>query len=303
MEDSLLTHRNHLNDNDEYFLLKEYIYNDNITITYSIIIPIYNQESIIKKNIDSIIKNTGGSFEIIIILDYCTDQTEFIVLDYFYNLINNNNLFYGIKIFKQPNSPIFEASCDNIGFIHSKGKYCLEIQADMEMVIPNYNLYLSKPFNLLNNVFAVSGRCAHNLLSHIGIGKLGYLIEIPIQYLNLNSNSFYVYDTCCRGPLLFDRLKLKELNYLDEKNYYLDDSDHDIICKAYIEKNYISGYVPIDFISPLTDGSTRNNNINITNQYYKTLRKIQKQTGIDKYKKYINKKIEIYDITNILPIL
>ncbi len=45
---------------------------------------------------------------------------------------------------------------------------------------------------------------------------------------------------------------------MDEENYFLDDSDHDLMARAYLEKKYICGYVPIDFKAPLCDGSTRN---------------------------------------------
>jgi hypothetical protein len=57
--------------------------------------------------------------------------------------------------------------------------------------------------------------------------------------------------------LLLDRAKLAELNYLDEENYFLDNSDHDLMARAYLEKQYICGYVPIEFRSPLSFGSTR----------------------------------------------
>jgi glycosyltransferase involved in cell wall biosynthesis len=312
LSNELTTNRSHINDNDECFLLKKYLYN-NINITYSVIIPVYNQESIIKKNIESIINFTGGSFEIIIILDFCNDNTENILVNFFDTFKNNNLMFSSVKIFKQPNSPIFEASCDNIGFINSNGKYCLEIQADMEMVMPDYNLHLSKPFNLLPNVFAVSGRCAHNFFREGGIGKLGTNIEKSIKELNVNPNLFYVYETCNRGPLLIDKTKLKELNYLDEKNYHLDNSDHDIIIRAFLNKGYISGYVPIDFISPLNDGTTRKNDKYKTiNDYYKLLRINQHEIKgdnnlggetINKYKNcYISQKDKIFDLTNINPV-
>lgn len=130
----------------------------------------------------------------------------------------------------------------------------------MEMTELGYNIHLTKPFKLLNNVIAVSGRCAHNLFGGIGIGKLGYAIEKPINTLNVNKNSFYVFETCNRGPLLLDRTKLKELNYLNEDEYFLDNSDHDLMARAFLEKNYICGYVPIDFNAPLCDGSTRKTN-------------------------------------------
>ena len=49
-----------------------------------------------------------------------------------------------------------------------------------------------------------------------GIGKLGVLIEKSVSELNIDKNKFYTYETCNRGPLLFDRQKLKQLNYLKE---------------------------------------------------------------------------------------
>ena len=56
-------------------LVKTYTYNQG-DIIYSVVIPIYNQEGIIVENIKSIIHNTLGIFEIILILDYCFDNTE-----------------------------------------------------------------------------------------------------------------------------------------------------------------------------------------------------------------------------------
>ena len=313
MTTALKTHRNHLNDTDECFILKQIVYNT-IPVTYSVIVPIYNQERIIQKNIESILKYTGGSFELLIILDFCNDATESILLQFFDSFKNTNPLFYGVTIFKQPNSPIFEASCDNIGFVHSIGKYCLEIQADMEMVMPNYNLYLSKPFTLLDNVFAVSGRCAHNMFREGGIGKMGTKCVQSIKELNVSSDIFYVYETCNRGPLLFDKKKLEELNFLDEKNYHLDNSEHDIILRANLTKNYISGYVPIDFLSPLADGSTRKWNPCMITMRYKQLRiaqhKIKGEKGyqqgetITKYKSLWNPIPETqYEIGTCTPIL
>lgn len=278
LNNELKYHRSHLNDKDECYLLKKYIYNDINDIDYSVIIPVYNQEEIITKNINSVLKYTGGIFEIIIILDFCFDNTEKNIIHFLNNYNHFNNNLSSIKIFKQNNSPIFESSCDNIGFVLSKGKYCLEIQADMEMVENNYNLHLTKPFKILDNVLAVSGRCAHNLFRPGGIGKLGLLIENSVYDLNIDKNKFYTYETCNRGPLLFDRQKLKQLNYLDEVNYHQDNSDHDIMIRGYLKYNYICGYVPIDFKSPLEDGSTRkdfNNDKGLINLKYKQLRMSQ----------------------------
>ena len=274
-------------------------------IINSIVVPIYNQDKIIVKNLQSIIDNTVENFEIILILDYCFDNTEKNIFDYLNNYTNIKKNLICIKIFKNEEKPLFETKCDNIGFKNSLGKYCLEIQADMEMIENGYNLHLTKPFNLYNNVIAVSGRCAHNLFDHnSGIGKLGTNIEKNVNELNVDKNKFYVFETCNRGPLLIERKKLEELNFLDEENYFLDDSDHDLMARAYLEKKYICGYVPIDFKSPLCDGSTRNNinydcdeyNINM-NEKKKIINIFNQNLGLKKYKNvWKNKKTEIYDI-------
>ena len=279
LTNKLKNHRSHLNDEDECFLMKQYEYNDTLEIDYSVIVPIYNQEKIVVKNIGSILKYTGGIFEIIIILDCCYDKTEINLINFIDNYQHFNNKLSSIKIFKQPNSPIYESSCDNIGFVMSKGEYCLEIQSDMEMTEINYNLHLTKPFNLIDNVLAVSGRCAHNLFNVSGgIGKLGKLVEKSVSEVGLDKNKFYTFETCNRGPLLFDAKKLEQLNYLDEVNYHQDNSEHDIMIRGYLNFGYICGYTPIDFKSPLEDGTTRrkfdssNEKINLN---YKHLRMSQ----------------------------
>ena len=93
------------------------------------------------------------------------------------------------------------------------------------------------------------------------------------------------------------------MNFLDEENYFIDDSDHDLMARAYLEKNYICGYVPIDFHAPLNSGSTRNTNIyNYCNEYIinknekmKLLNK--KREGIEKYRNiWKTIKMMVYDL-------
>jgi glycosyltransferase involved in cell wall biosynthesis len=227
-------------------------------IEYSVVTPIFNQEDVIVQNVKSVIDTTRGLFEMILLLDYCFDKTEERLLGFLDSYICTNPGLIQIKIFKNIEKPLFETACDNLGFRNSVGTYCLEIQADMEMTEVGYNLELVKPFRLLPHVIAVSGRCAHNLFTPHGYGKLGSAIERSLTDLQIQRRRFYVFETCNRGPLLLDRKKLEELGYLDEENYFLDDSDHDLMARAFLQKNYICGYVPIEFKSPLSAGSTRN---------------------------------------------
>jgi glycosyltransferase involved in cell wall biosynthesis len=285
------------------YIMKTYQYNAG-EIIYSVVMPIYNQEDIIVDNLKSIITNTLDNFEIILILDFCFDDTEKNVLTFFDTLQNAPEKLIDVTIFKN-DKPLFETKCDNIGFKHSRGTYCLEIQADMTMTELGYNIHLTKPFKMFNNVIAVSGRCAHNLFYSGNIGKYGLDVEKCVSELNVNKNAFYVFDSCNRGPLLIDREKLKEMNYLDETNYFLENSDHDLMVRAYLEKKYFCGYVPIDWSSPIHLGSTRNNK-NYNNCYEHLINKAELQrlnnetcnnSGIYKYAPlWVNREPMMFDI-------
>lgn len=236
---------------------RTYIFNSDKKPVYSIVTPVYNQENIIVRNVKSFIDKTEDFFEIILILDFCFDKTEETLLKYLDTLVKPRETLIQIRVFKNSEKPLFETKCDNIGFRASLGTYCLEIQADMEMTEQGYNLELEKPFRMFQNIIAVSGRCAHNLFDGRGIGKLGEAVEQTLETLGIQRGVFYSFETCNRGPLLLNREKLEELDFLNETDFYLDNSDHDLMARAFLEKQYMCGYVPIEFNSPLKDGSTR----------------------------------------------
>lgn len=236
---------------------RTYSFNSLQKPVYSIVTPIYNQENIIVKNVNSIIEKTQDFFEILLILDFCFDKTEENLLNFLDTLEKPRENLIQIRVFKTE-KPLFETKCDNIGFRSSLGTYCLEIQADMEMTELGYNLELEKPFKLFQNLLAVSGRCSHNLFDGRGHGKLGEAVELTLEELGIQRGVFYSFETCNRGPLLLHRAKLEEMGFLNEIDFFLDNSDHDLMARAFLEKEYMCGYVPIEFVSLIRDGSTRN---------------------------------------------
>lgn len=114
---------------------------------FSIVIPVHNQENIIVRNLASIINNTAGTFEMIIIFDGCTDASVEQVRTFMEGipstLVKDDKLLTEITLIEQA-TPIFETSCDNIGFTLARGRFCLEIQADMQMIQYGYNEQLAK---------------------------------------------------------------------------------------------------------------------------------------------------------------
>ena len=254
----------------------------------SIVTPVYNQEKIIVNNIKSVLDNTiDYTYEYILIVDSCSDNTLKEITNFFSSLDTYPKNCVLVTVLKSE-VPLFETSADNLGFYCSRGNYILEIQADMNMSEKGYNKVLMKPFDsciLENKVIGVSGRCCHKFIDHKGIGKLGNCIEKSIEQLGIQRNIFYMSETCNRGPLMLDRKKLVQLNYLDEKNFYLDDSDHDLFARAYFYKGWITGYTPINFLSPLQEGSTRKPRDHVNEKWLK-IRKEQSDGGF--YKNYLN---------------
>ena len=61
---------------------------------------------------------------------------------------------------------------------------------------------------------------------------------------------------------------------MDEVNYFLDNSDHDLFARAYFYKKWICGYVPMDFNSPLENGCTRKPRDEINEKYYNIKKKL-----------------------------
>lgn len=230
-------------------------------LAYSIVMPVHDQEEIIVANIKSIVANTVGTFEMLFVFDGCTDSSEKLALDYLasknWSLLTN---IARICVVHQETS-IFETSCDNMLFRLAKGKYIVEIQADMQIMTYGYNQILSNPVRLWNDVIAVSGKACHRFFKWLdgnGVGRIyGNQINEPLKLAYDDMNVFFEWETVNRGPLLFDADKLRALGYLDEQNFVLGDDDHDLMARAWFQKKWRCGLVPIEVYMPMERGTMR----------------------------------------------
>lgn len=247
------------------------------TPEFSVVMPIHNQEAIIKNNLNSVLQHMDGKFELILLIDSPYDSTLEKILDWI-ETISCPSLTKLVVILSV--TPLFETAADNIGFRLATAPLILEIQADMRMTEKGFNRVLERPFKRYENIIAVSGRCAHDFLETNGVGRIGETIEKPYNP-NLKQDMFYVFGTCNRGPLLLQKEKLQSLGYLDEANYFLDNSEHDLFARAFSQKGWFCGYVPIEFSSPLADGSTRKPRDSL-NQLFYTDYKMEKTGGFHK---------------------
>ena len=130
--------------------------NKNQSFTHSIIVPVHNQEQIIYKVLNKIVKNTVNDYEIIVVLDSCIDNTNEVV-EQFFSSVDVKNL-KKVKVINST-SPLFETTCDNIGLRLAEGNYIVEVQADIEIYTFGYDELLTRPMKKYDDIFAVSGRC------------------------------------------------------------------------------------------------------------------------------------------------
>ena len=219
---------------------------------FSVIMPVYNQRDIIRRNVQAVLDNTSDAeFELIIILDACSDDTE----DQIRGLDLDRPLLVRVLVLKS-RVPMFETACDNLGFFCARGRYLIEVQADIEITERGYNQRLLAPMLTVPAMIGISGRCCHCWAPTSNADRVGR-IQGNEDMSHVPRNAFFIGETANRGPLMFDAVKLRQVGYLDERNFFLEDSDHDLFKRAYIQRGFLCGYVPIGFNSPVADGSTR----------------------------------------------
>ena len=89
-------------------------------VDHSIILTVHNKGWLIDKVIQNIYKNTVGSYELIDVLDGCTDNSEEIVLE---NIDRDATVLYAANV--------FETTANNIGLRRAIGEKVIIVQDDM----------------------------------------------------------------------------------------------------------------------------------------------------------------------------
>lgn len=218
----------------------------------SVILTVHNQENIVEEILIGILDNISENVkELIIILDGCTDRSES-KIDKLLPRAKSKNL--DIKIIFTDN--INETRANNVALKNSTCKYSIIVQDDCKITESNFDRRMLKPFELIPNLLAVSGRDAVD--TRLLNGKLDYY-NCGGKDAGTPRNVFSIRDGINRSPLMLDNEKLKKLNYLDEDFAPLDSDDVDLSIRGYKEFGYLVGSYVIDYESPLAWGKTRSN--------------------------------------------
>ncbi len=228
---------------------------------HSIILTVHNKDFLISQVLDGIMKNTVGDYELIIVIDGCTDRTFYYIEDFFYGkefdhlIITENN--------------VFETKANNAGLKSATGEYVIIVQDDMIINEHGWNARMQKPFQAWDDVFAVTARTAHNWGFNPNTQHLGMKEDLNncwcdicihtdhAERRNIPRDCFAVRNSVNRGPLMIDHSVLKQLNYLDEAFAPQDMDDHDLCHRAYKEFGKVCGCYWIDVESKDEWGGTR----------------------------------------------
>lgn len=124
------------------------------------VIPVFDQEEIIYKHLQSICENASLSFELTIINDASTDETNSEILRFLnqYNWVTSRctQVSYFETVW-----PWFETKCDDFAIRAASSRYIVEIQADMLIRQRGFDKKLLELIESDSDIFALSARGVH----------------------------------------------------------------------------------------------------------------------------------------------
>lgn len=136
----------------------------------SIIMPVYNSEKYLARCINSVLNQTYKDFELIIVNDSSTDNSEKIIKDY----LNDKRIKYFNNIHKGV------SNARNLGIEKSKGEYITFIDSD-DWMLENALEEMYKYINIDNIDVCISGYIERSLKSE-------KLIELPYKDGSIMNN-------------------------------------------------------------------------------------------------------------------
>ena len=242
------------------------------TPDFAVIVSLHNHASVASETIGNLLNQTRGIWEVILVFDDCQDGSLNVVhdliklrlqSDHFQSTQCHTAVLTRVRCIIQPTA-VWETASDNIGFrVARPSQFYMLVQADMTAFEEAFNIKLAAPMDVYSDLFAVSGRCSHNLIERPSnkaqAGRCGTDIAQPLgrQELAAKRNTVFVRETVNRGPLLLRADRLLSLGFLDEKNFHLGDDDHNLMLRAFLNYGWKSAHFHVGFVAPLEYGSRR----------------------------------------------
>jgi hypothetical protein len=274
---------------------------------YTAILPIHNQEEIIGRFLRNHLQVSLLPHDLIVIFDCCTDRSR----EAFQALsaeMRSSNLCSCLAI--STRVPYFETACDNLGFVLADSAFLIEFQPDLLVKTIGYD---RRMLDLLGQggVGAVSGRGGHSLRDIYGppklssrlfnfwhrpsqrqnfwpeaedrVGLLGPEIESHGLAVDDETGRFYLCETVNRGPFAVRKSLLEQVGYLDHRNFFLGNDDHDFNLRCWLQAQKRPAYLPLKLETELRWGSTRKARDPLNDRVFKSLSSRPDNSFLKKY--------------------
>jgi glycosyltransferase involved in cell wall biosynthesis len=234
---------------------------------YSLNLTIHNKGFLVPSVLQAFKDRTVGNYEIVVVLDGCSDNSEEEVVKFF-----KENKDISHKIFYADN--VFETKANNIAAKNSDGKYIIIVQDDMIVNEDGWNQRLATPVEKFDDIYAVTARTSYNYIlnpnsTHLAMNKEDDLkidncwsdIVLTLDHAEkekgLPRDMLAIRNSVNRGPLLVRHDIFESAGYLNEKFSPQDQDDADLNYRVFKKFGMHCGCYWTDFISDLKWGGTR----------------------------------------------
>lgn len=219
----------------------------------SLILTVHNKDFLLPSVLDGIKQNTYLPYELIIVLDGCSDGSKAICEGFSDGRAN-------IEIIETPD--VFETKANNAGLKLASSDYVCIIQDDMVIKEPGWDVRMLSPFYQFGDVFAVTANCSHNWTINPNPTNSNGWSDLLFHCDHANRktigrDTFAVRQCVNRGPLIINHSDLAKMSYFDEEFAPQDMDDHDLCFRMREKIGKNVGCYWIDYESDSLWGGTR----------------------------------------------
>lgn len=233
--------------------------------TISVVLTIHNKAELAYRVMRAILEKSSPAVkEIIVVLDGCTDKS-FEEANRAYSEYSKRH----VAIRWLETNDVYELRANNEGMKKANGEYVILFQDDCVILEQDYDLRLLGVFQKYPDIFAVSGRVAHNVAKAQEGGFYSLCYPDLMGYDNkADRDKAYIRDVVNRGPLMLEMQRTRELGYFDEAYLPMNTEDHDLCLRAFL-KGWRCASAWVDYESKEEWGTSRSGKSIVTGDVIK----------------------------------
>lgn len=133
-----------------------------LPVELSVVMPVFNQQDLIRHNLNQLSTCIKSRWELILIDDSSTDKSLGVALDWAAEAHSQYDALCRARVLKTKHQ-VFETLCDAIGINEATGPYVLEVQSDMEILELGFDKKLLCAIKSHQDLLMISGRGCHTL--------------------------------------------------------------------------------------------------------------------------------------------